>query len=278
MRAALALCLCLGVAGTASAKPAGAFNCGAKPPSWADVCDIKSGASDAELRAARRLSEQRGILWWFFLDVNPPHAPAGALAEAAKARTDAAGLTPYIIALSLGEEWYERLAAGEFAPYGLGFPSGVPIVHDWLGRQQTAAHAVFGVPVVWLTTLPNNDRTLGAHLWRPIPASTHAVAVDAYVPAGGTFAAHVAPVLAHAEVTTALPLVLIPQWFHMPGHALWDYRPTVDDIEQYRAWAARPRWVATFGFSWLSGPSDGIIGLADLPDLRAAVESFVRGQ
>ena len=138
MRVALAVALLCVVCAHASAKPVGAFNCGPNPPAWVSVCDIKSGASDAELRAARRLSEQRGIQWWFFLDVAPANTPAGPLAVAAKARLAATGLLAYVIAVSVGEEWYERLDNGEFSRFGLTFPSGVETVHDWLVRKHKA--------------------------------------------------------------------------------------------------------------------------------------------
>lgn len=269
MRVLMVWLMLVGVA-QAQDKPMGVFNCGPNPPAWVTLCDLKSGATDAELRAARRLSEQRGIQWWFFLDVAPANTPAGPIAGAARARLAATGLLPYVIAVSVGEEWYERLDNGEFSRFGLTFPAGVPIVHDWLGRQHKAVFDVFGLPMVWLTTLPNNDRSLGESLWRPVPAYTHVVAVDAYVSAGETFDSSVAPRLSHAERTTDLPLVLIPQWFYMTDGGQFRKRPTVEDAMKFRQWGERPRWIATFGFTWLSSKGDKIVGLVEMPEIMAA--------
>lgn len=269
MRVLMVWLMLVGVA-QAQDKPMGVFNCGPNPPAWVTLCDLKSGATDAELHHARKLSEQRGIQWWFFLDVAPANTPAGPLAVAAKARLAATGLLAYVIAVSVGEEWYERLDNGEFSRFGLTFPAGVPIVHDWLGRQHKAVFAVFGLPMVWLTTLVNNDRSLGESLWRPVPAYTHVVAVDAYVTAGETFDSSVAPRLSHAERTTDLPLVLIPQWFYMTDGGQFRKRPTVEDAMKFRQWGERPRWIATFGFTWLSSKGDKIVGLVEMPEIMAA--------
>lgn len=251
----------------------GVFDGGDDPPAWATIGTINDTADPSALLHARALSEQRGVRWWLFLGGHePPERPIGPHAQRVKAACDAAGLTPHLAAMSVGEEWYERLARGEFARLGATFPDAIPVVHDWLGKQQQAAFDVFGVPVVWLTTMVNNDRSrYGDAQWRPVPAGTHAVAIDAYVPDGHTFESHVAPVLAHAEATTALPLILVPQWFWMPGDALWGRRPTAEDAAKYQQWASGSRWIATVGYTFSSFPYDGIIGLSDLPDVLAVV-------
>lgn len=260
------------------AKPTGVYDCGDDPPAWVSLCTIADTEPDANFVSARALSQRRGVRWLLQLGYHePPAQPIGAHAARVRARLDAAGLLPHLAGMAVGEEWYERLLTGVFAPLGLpaDHPQGIEIVREWAGQQHAAAFAAIPVPVLWITTLPNNDPTFGRAWYRPVPASTHVVAVDAYIHAGGTFAGHVAPVLAHAETTTALPLVLIPQWFHIPGDPLWSYRPTTADLDAYAAWAARPRWIATLGFTWRSRPWAGIVGLRDLLDLRATVEQHM---
>jgi hypothetical protein len=190
------------------------------------------------------------------------------------ARLEATGLLPYVVAMSVGEEWYEIWLSGGFASYGLAadHPDGVPIIRDWLGRQHAAAKASLGLPVIWITGIANNDPARVPY--RPIPDHTDYVAVEAYVPAGGTFAAHVAPYLAHAETTTHLPLVLIPQWFRIPGDPLWHVGPSPSDIAEQFRWFSRPRWAAMLGFTWRTR-AHGIIGAEDMPAIRAAIEEGV---
>lgn len=275
--ASVRVCVALGVslcalllAASASAKPLGAFDCGAHPPAWATVCTIPDWATPAEMAHARWLSETRGLVWWLQLGyAESPVVPIGPHAARVRARVEAAGLLPYIAGMSVGEEWYEHWRAGSFAAYGLTAenPAGQPIITAWLGMQHAAAKSALGLPVVWITTAPNNDPAIAPY--QPIPAGVDLVAVDAYVGAGGTFATHVAPVLAHAERTTPLPLVLVPQFFDAPG---WE-RPTPETAALYLSWLARPRWVALVAFTWRDRPSLQMTGLASLPALRAALEA-----
>lgn len=266
MRVALAVVCLFMVCAPAGAKPLGLYDCGHTPPSWVAVCTIADTEPDRNFVDARMLSERRGIVWLLQLGYHEdPRLPIGPHAARILDRLDATGLRPYVAAVSVGEEWYEHWQAGTFARLGLTSDNmaGMPIIHDWLGKQHLAAKTVLGVPVVWITGSVN--------ALRPVPAHTDLVALDPYVTPGHAFTTAVAPVLAVAEQSTPLPLVLIAQWFHAEGYA----KPKAEDVAQYLAWLARPRWVALLGFTGRSRPWAGITGLADLPDLRAAVDDAV---
>lgn len=253
-------------------KAIGLYGPGPNPPAWASFGML---ADFGDFESAKRLSDERGFLWVLQMGhAEPVERPISAHAARIKARLESSGLRPYVIAVTVREEWYEHWRAGEFADKGLppNAPWGVSVIRDWAGRQHKAVKDVLGLPVVWVTTAANDNAALSPH--QPIPAGVDVVAIDAYVPKGGSFAAHVAPVLEHAERATALPLVLVAQWFHAHGYA----KPKASDVAAYLAWLARPRWVALLGFTGRSRPWAGITGLADLPDLRAAVDDSMGGK
>lgn len=265
MRGSLA-CLCLLVASLAHAqtKPLGVFDPGTNPPSWAQFGTISDTVSDERFVDAAQMSEATGFLWLLQLGYHEdPRTPIGPHAGRVLDRLRSTGLLPYVVAVSVGEEWYEYCLAGEFARYGVGAgnPACVPVLHDWMGKQHLAAKTALGVPVVWITTLAHPT-------YRPIPAHTDIVALDPYMGPGGSFDAVVAPVLAMAEQATPLPLVVIPQWFE--GHGF--PRPRASDVAKYFDWLTRPRWIALLGFTWRTR-DNGIVGLSDLPDIRTAIEA-----
>ncbi|MEZ5421122.1 MAG: hypothetical protein R2708_27810 [Vicinamibacterales bacterium] len=250
-------------------------------PSWVTCGTIASFASDHELAAAAARSRATGFQWVLQVgfDVDPTRA-AGPVAAAARARCEAAGLWPHVVAVIYGEEWLEKLHGGAFRGYGL--PMGtdaevldsVNTVRRWMGEQHKAVRLATLKPVVWVTNRAETSMEAGVRAWRPIPDWTSAVALDAYVWDGQTFRDDVAPVLARAETTTDLPLVLIPQWFRGTGpqHRAWLTGPSASDVESYTAWFRRDRWVAMLGFLWASRPWQDLRGLEDMPDLRTAVE------
>ena len=268
---ALALAFVLLCAAPAAAQqPVGMFDCGdGDLPAWVQFCNIADWVADAEFRAAAQRSEATGLKWVLSLAyAEDPTVPILAHAQRVLDRLRDTGLLPNVVAFSLSEEWYERCAHGEFAAYGLpaGSPACVPIVRDWLGRQHLTAKTVLGLPVIWIATAagpPSGDVM-------PIPPHVNYVALDTYIPEGSTFEAHVAPIFAYAEraiAGTSMRLVQIPPWFSAPG---WE-TPTTADLRQYAAWAARPLWAATWGFTWLDRVSLGMRGLAGLHDMRADV-------
>lgn len=252
---------------SAQTKPIGLFDPGLAPPAWASFGTISDTVSDDRLRDAAALCRARSFRYVLQVGYHEhPATPIGPHAARVRARLDAAGLTPCVIAMSIGEEWYEYFYAGEFTRFGLPptNPAGVPMIHDWLGRQHLAAKAALGLPVVWITTVLHP-------VYRPEPAHVDVVALDPYVWPGQTFQTAVAPILRLAEESTTKPLVVIPQWFHVDGFE----RPNPLDVAQYFQWLERPRWIALMGFTWQSR-ANGITGLVDLPAVRAAVEARIR--
>lgn len=143
-----------------------------------------------------------------------------------------------------------------------------------LGLQHARARAATGKPVIWVTT--------AVHVTRPVPANTDYVALDPYPRDGTRFADVAEPILLHAEVATHLPLVLIPRWFSTAGPFQGDEwrtfasAPTQDMVDGYARIFARPRWVAMVGFLWQSRPTADLVGLADMPHVRAMVERALR--
>ena len=106
-----------------------------------------------------------------------------------------------------------------------------------------------------------------ASSFRPVPAHTDYVALDPYVPTGGSFDVHVAPLLAFSEQSTTLPLILVPQYFEAPG-----YEPVNEVmVARYAAIFARPRYAALLAFTWQDRPALGMTGLGNSA-IRAAVE------
>jgi hypothetical protein len=266
----------------ALAKPLGVFDPGPDPPAWASLGVIHDILTDAELTQCLRLSHERGMKWILFLGGRVPHnVPIGPHAAQVRARFEALGLMPWVVAYMYHEEWYEHFLEGTFTRYGYppDYPNGIELVCGWVGRQHKAATAELGVPAVWVTNMVNTDPSLGRGHYRPVPAHTQYVAIDAYVGPGRPFDS-IVPVLAHAETTTPLPLILIPQWFRFPSVPFFARGASVEDMEQFMLWLDRPRWVAAIGYTWSSGGHVGaeMIGLDQLPALRAVVESYAEGK
>lgn len=271
---AVALVLCLAADAAAQWKPVGVFEPGQHPPAWATFGNIKDVWTDAEFVAARRLSESRPFVWLLEIGGREPVTwPIGPHAARIRQRLIDTGLRPYVVGVMYFEEWYEHWLSGKWTDIGLppSHPAGVDIIRDWTGRQHAALKAELGLPVIWMTTVANNDPRLQPY--RPVPANVDYVAIDAYVGVGRSFATDVMPVLAHAEHTTHLPLLMVTQWFvENRPESPWRFEPNPNDVVNYLAWAQRPRWVATMGFLWSSSPHDRLVGLADLPVTRSLIE------
>ncbi|MHB1260320.1 MAG: hypothetical protein ACYC2H_01250 [Thermoplasmatota archaeon] len=252
-------------------KPVGLFDPGSNPPSWASFGTISDTASDAALATAHHLCSTRGFLYVLQVGYHEnPVTPIGPHAEAVRARMVAAGLQSCFAAITVGEEWYEHFRQGSFTRFGFPpeTPNGITIIRDWMGAQHAAAKAVFGLPVMWITTAATHYSSS----WQPIPLNVDFVAIDSYPNADSDFSLTVAPVLALAEQSTTLPLVLIPRWFVVDGELEWSPEASETMVANYKLWFDRPRWVAMMGFTWQDRPTLGMRGLKGLPTLLAAVE------
>lgn len=271
----LLACLVLSVVPAfAQPKPIGAFSSEGAPP-WVSFGALSGDASYDDMVAAAERSRRTGFGWVLQLGYSAlPLQPAEHGAAFAIYRAKDAGLWPYVIAVTYGEEWYERFYAGEFAPYGFPAtrPDGPEQVRAWMSRQQCAlkTYSVGDVPIVWITGAVTAVRA--------VPDCTDVVAVEAYVPDGATFAS-IEPVLAEAETATTLPLAIIPRWFASKGPfqgphwQMTKHAPTRDMVEGAVRVLRRPRWIAMWGFLWASRPYAELTGLADMPQVRHWLEA-----
>lgn len=262
---------------SAQTKPIGAYSSDGAPP-WVTFGGIDGDASAATLRAAAERSRLTGHRW--VLQVGHHRHPledAGAVTADTLARAAAVGLRPYVDAMTYGEEWHERCQMGEFADLGLtaGHPACPSVVAGWFSRQHERAKAASGgLPILWITHV--------AHpAYRPVPAGVDYLALDPY-PVDGQAWADFEPLLSLSEASTTLPIVLIPRWAYATGPFQgrgWERTsrpPSLDVIDGYARFAARPRVAAVWGFLWASRPTADLVGLRDMPATRAAVESSLR--
>lgn len=236
---------------------------------------IYIGYSDQELQNAARLSERTGFKWILQLGHHEdPRVPAEQLLPGMLAKLDRTGLRPHIIALSWGEEWNERCLIGEFLPLGISPSMCYDVVYAWLGRQNGEVKKVFpGVPTLWVTHLVDPQRR--------VPENIDLIALDPYPSDHQTFA-QFEPLLLMSAHYARKPLVLIPRWFRVTGPfqgPQWrDFanEPSRDMIDGYWRWLQRGDVVGMWGFLWGSRPTADLIGLVDMPNVRAYVEQKFR--
>lgn len=259
-------------------KPAGIF--WAPPgqpmarPAWARFSAL--GDWD-DFAAAARDSEATGIRWVLWL--MPPHdAPIERYMADVSARIDAAGVRSWLVGVVYFEEWYTTFKGGFMPLPGIDHANpahwrrAVELIHWWTGKQIAAIKAALpGVAVVWIENYVNDDPSLGDGWYQPVPAGVDVLALEGYVPAGGSWARNVEPFLRHAVATRREPIALVVQGFRgAPSDPLWGLGPTADTAEGTRRWMAHPRVRAAWVFEWASR-EPGWTGLEDLPQ-RAAME------
>ena len=269
MQVICALLIVLGSVSAAHAKPVCAFS-PQDAPAWIACGSLSAYASEAEMRTAAKRSRDTGFTWVLQIGHwERPDAPAYHVALAAKARAEAAGLWPYVVAVTYSEEWHERCFYGEFAAYGLtaNHPACPAQVYGWMSQQHAAVKAATDKPIVWVTHF--------VHPTRPVPQHTDYVALNPY-PVDGQGFEFVEWLIEISVDSTELPLVLVPRWFKTTGPAQgprWEDAsrdPVVFD--GYARWLQHPRVVALWGFLWASRPEADLVGMADMPEARRALE------
>ncbi len=265
-------------------KPRGTFNAPRTGgPSWSRFRIVVDWESLDALREKADESHQKGTQWVLYLAAAGDYSPLHDHLRATRARLEQTGLLPHVRAVCYSEEWYERAYAGQMAVFaGLITGTDPPIdahlgvvadaICSFVGAQHALIKRIFPeLLTAWLTTLANPNRAYGAFYYRPVPAFTDVLALDAYVPKGQTFATAVDPAYYAAIRTTALPIVSIPQGFRSTDPAdMWSAGPTVGDVHHYERWLQHPRVVAQWWFDWQSRP--GIDGLDALPEIRTAID------
>lgn len=260
-------------------KPVCAFSSDGAP-AWVTCGTISGDASDAQLEAAAARSRASGFRWVVQIGYYAhPLDHAGDVSAAVRARFDRFDLWRFVEATSYGEEWHEQCLGGAFFYAPMWIPAWSPacgaLVEQWLGVQHARMRAVTGKPVLWITGMVAPGRL--------VPASTDLVAVDYYPQDGQPFAA-IEPVFVQSAQYTDLPLALVMRWFRNTGpyqgpawHAA-SAAPLDEWAAGYARLATHPRVFALFGFLWQSRPWAQLVGLADMPATRAAVETALRAR
>lgn len=271
------VCL-LGIATSSGAqpKPIGLFGVAcATRPTWASFGHL---AEWDDFRTAAACSRQSGMAWVLVLH----HAEAEHI-EGVRARATETGLAPHVLALTYREEPYQHYRLGLSLPLVLedrldAAPEAdamtrLHMVRDHWSEAHATIRAVWPGPfVAWITPWVNDSLAWGEPLYAPLPDGVDVLVLDPYATAGQSFTDWQEIVIRYAVQTTTLPIALVPQWFVQPGTSLGTVR---DFTQDYFRWLAHPRVVALWGFTWESrGP--GLVGLKDLPTLRASVEARVR--
>jgi hypothetical protein len=249
-------------------------------PPWASFGQI---AEWDDFDAAAQYARASGCRWVLWVHHGGP-GPMLEHARAVRERADRAGLSPFVLAWCYREEWYEHYRHGLLAdaPIVSGLNprdaadevAGVERIRGHLGEAHAAMRAAWpGLAVAWVAALVNNSHAYGSQYYAPVPDGVDVIALDPYATAGQTFDAWPGVVIAHAVATTTHPIAIVPQWFAQPGTSL---AAPPDATAQYFGWLRHPRVIALWGFTWASRREAGIVGLQDMPTLRASVESWIR--
>ena len=257
----------------AQSKPIGLMGVSCETrPAWAAFGQL---AEWDDFAAAAACSRQTGMAWVLSVHYGMQAANLEEHTRLLRARADAAGLTPFVGALTYREEWYEHWRLSLPMPHDLTAPgaagevAGIQRVHEYLGRSHASIRRGWpGALIGWITGFVNDSLAYGDALYAPLPDGVDVLVLDPYAGRHQSFGMWPELVIRHAVDTTSLPLVVVPQWFAEPGTT---FTERTDFTEHYARWLAHPRVVALWGFLWESRA--GVAGLRDLPALRAAVEA-----
>ncbi len=277
MRGGLAVACLLILTATAHAqKPVGLFDHECDVPAWASFGQL---AEWDDFSVAADCSRRTGRSWVLVLFHADSYHVSGVRTRALET-----GLAPYILALTYREEPYQHLRLGLSLPLVLEDRLAAQPEADMVARLNivrdhwSEAHAMIrtvwpGPLVVFITPWINDSLAYGEPLYSPLPGGVDVLVLDPYATDGMPFTAWPEVVIQYAVQTTSLPIALVPQWFVQPGTSISQPR---DFTADYMRWLRHPRMVALWGFLWASRP--GLVGLRDLPALRAAVESALRNR
>lgn len=269
----LLIALWLSVPAAAQIKPSGVFDiaaCHARPV-WASFALLPD---DADFEAAADCQRTSGLQWVLALFGSSPYVPVESHARAVHTRAQAAGVR--FVAVLYHEEWYEyALTPGALPIPGLDAENPaherdiISVVRWWIGEQHAAIARVFpGLPRVWLTSLANDDPSLGP--WRPVPPGTTAIALEAYVPDGYTWEATAGRYIGHALRTRREPIVLVGQGFQSDGDPYWGGGPTQNTVDGFARALRQPGVWGAWMFTW--GDRPGMRGLSSLDHWRQQYE------
>ena len=278
-RACLLLMAVLASDARAQTKLAGTFQIAGceDRPAWSSFALL---VDTEDFVAAADCARRTGLRWVLYLTADIYH-PIDAHVVAVKARADAAGLSPHLLAVTDHEEWFEYTLGG-YWPVGRLDPTRetdiwqiAALVHAWTSLRTAAIKRHWpGLPVAWITSMVNDDRRYGAFYWRPLPTGIDVIALEGYVPAWGTWATTAGRYLAHAIQTRREPIALITQGFRWGASGDWSRGPTEDQMAGTAAALTHPRVIASWLFTWDGSLwASPMVGLRQMPEWRRRYET-----
>lgn len=268
--------LALAIDARAQSKPIGLMGVSCETrPEWAAFGQL---AEWDDFDAAAACSRRTGMAWVMSIYYGAQPDTLEQHTRLVRARADAAGLAPFVWALTYREEWYEHWRLALPLPHDLKVRgvvdevAGIRRVHDYLGRSHASIRRGWpGVPIGWITGFVNDSLAYGPDLYAPMPAGVDVLVLDPYAGRFQSFESWPELVIQHAVATTRQPIVIVPQWFTAPGTT---FTERTDFTAHYARWLTHPRVVGLWGFVWES--RGDVVGLRDLLALRLAVETRIR--
>lgn len=256
-------------------KPLGIFTSTPNRPPWVqfallpDWQDFDQAAED---------SRRTGIKWVLGIYSTEPATPLSSILPGLDVRLHRADLLPHIVGMCYAEEWYGRWKSGQFHIPGLDpanpahLLTGARSIAWWVSEQHKAMKAAINKPIVWVDTFVNDDPAFGGTYYQPVPWGVDVLALEAYVPAQGSWAADVEPFLQHAVATRTEPISLVVQGFAAAGDPLWHRGITDDGLAGTAQWMQHPRVISGWVFDWASRAN--LTGLCDLPGASALLHAL----
>lgn len=251
----------------AQTKPYGAFDIGVEcknVPSWITFSGLSAETSADDMAKAAACSRTRGIKWVLKFGFNQIDGTENQAREV-RTRTITTGLLPHIIALQFNEEWYGQALAGQWGPPSFDL---MDAIAAYGGEQHRLLKSVFGLPVVYVDAFVNSNRAYGLGFYRPLPPHTDVLAIETYVPRGGSWATHVKPFVDYVLATTSQPIVLVAQTFKHPRewNDQWQDGPKESDGREFKLLMQHPKVIAAWLFTWRDR-ANGIKGGESLGDV-----------
>lgn len=252
-------------------KPVGSFSPN-NSPSWMSFGTIDGDDTDSNIINAVARSRNTGFRWLVQMGYHDhPLTSSIGVADRVMDRMDRLGLTPFIVGISYGEEWYERCLNNEFVKLGYYGDNCYTNVYNWLSIQhQHVANRARNIPIVWITGLVDQNRRVPSHV-------TY-VALD-YYPNDHQTLESLLPVFHTSHLYSPNhKKIIIARWYYTTGAIQGDHwplmskPPTQEFFTTYRLLLDHPDVVAMLGFLWESRPFAHLVGLQDMPAQRLMLE------
>lgn len=251
-------------------KPVGSFSPN-NSPSWMSFGTIDGDDTDSNIINAVARSRNTGFRWIVQMGYHDhPLTSSIGVADRVMDRMDRLGLTPFIVGISYGEEWYEQCLAGKYIDIGISGPDCYEKVFSWLSHQHSQVIARTNRPIIWITGLVDE--------LRKVPSHVTYVALD-YYPNDNQRLMDLLPVFHTSHLYSPNhKKIIIARWYSTTGPIQGDHwplmskPPTQEFFTTYRLLLDHPDVVAMLGFLWESRPFAHLVGLQDMPAQRLMLE------